>query len=265
MRAAGGCFDPASAQSSVAPADSDPACYISTMDVFVIPVGAGPRERYELYCEIPDDDDLDGDGVADVQAGFFKGLLSKFRSTLRRVERERRAVEPGQPERPKSWTRRMRDRALCWIAERIAEQRLLWHLRRQQTATAIYPADLTREQANAIVMRILRRDADRHRRWLILDSILLVLSGLLVLLPGPNVVAYYFGFRVVGHYLSLRGARQGLDCVQWRFESSAPLAELRRASTLPADVREEHVRAVASRLRLEHLTAFFERVALPSP
>ena len=34
------------------------------------------------------------------------------------------------------------------------------------------------------------------------------MSGLLFLVPGPNVIAYYFAFRMVGHYFSLRGARK---------------------------------------------------------
>jgi hypothetical protein len=235
------------------------------MDVFVIPVGTGSRERYELYCELADEEDLDGDGVPDPPRGFVKGLFVKFKTTLRRVERERRESRTEEANEPRSWTRRMRDRALGWVAERIAEQRLLWHLRRQESASAIYPADLSETDANEIMRRILRRDAERHRLWLVIDSVLFILSGLLVLLPGPNLAAYYFGFRLVGHYLCMRGARQGLDHVAWQFVASPPLAELRRAITLPSDVREEHVRDVASRLRLEHLTAFFERVALPSP
>jgi hypothetical protein len=230
------------------------------MDVFVIPLGG----RYELYCEVPEED-LDGDGVPDPPRGFFKGLSYKFRMTLRRVEQERRAGrEAAEAGEPRSWTRRLRDRTLCWVAERIAEQRLLWHLRGQESARAVYPADLGDAEAMAIVRRILKRDAERHRLWLVLDSIVFVLSGLLVVVPGPNIVAYYFAFRVVGHYLSMRGARQGLTTVTWTLDPSAELTELRRVVTLPPDARQERLRDVSSRLRLEHLTAFVERVAIPS-
>jgi hypothetical protein len=69
---------------------------------------------------------------------------------------------------------------------------------------------------------------------------------------------------MVGHYLSLRGARQGLQRMTWRNEPSAPLADLRRALDLGADVREHRVRDIASRLQLEHLASFFERAAEPS-
>jgi hypothetical protein len=75
-------------------------------------------------------------------------------------------------------------------------------------------------------------------------------------------VAYYFAFRMVGHYLSLRGARQGLDAVAWTSEQSAPLSELRRAISLEGDERERRVHDVAAALKLEHLVKFFERMAI---
>jgi hypothetical protein len=92
-----------------------------------------------------------------------------------------------------------------------------------------------------------------------------VLSGLLMLLPGPNLVAYYFAFRLVGHYLSMTGARRGLEVVRWRTEGSPPLSELRRAIDLEPEQRARHVNDVALKLRLEHLATFFERTAITAP
>jgi hypothetical protein len=83
-----------------------------------------------------------------------------------------------------------------------------------------------------------------------------------MLVPGPNVVAYYFAFRVVGHWLSMRGATQGLHCVQWTGRPCPPLTELRDVALLEAHARDERVHDVARRLRLPHLSAFFERVAV---
>jgi hypothetical protein len=76
------------------------------------------------------------------------------------------------------------------------------------------------------------------------------------------MVGYYFAFRVVGHYLSFRGASQGLTAVSWRNEPSAPLTELRRVLTLDPVSRESRLHAVAETLRLEHLVSFFERIAV---
>jgi hypothetical protein len=159
---------------------------------------------------------------------------------------------------------RVKARTLRYVAESIAEQRLLWHLRRQTAACLFFPDDLEEGQAMALFQRHLRRDFEKHRFWLVIDSLGFVASGVLFFVPGPNLVAYYFGFRMVGHYFSVRGARQGLDGVRWTTERSAPLSELRRAIDLDCDERDRRVHAVAATLKLEHLFKFFQRTAIPS-
>ena len=134
--------------------------------------------------------------------------------------------------------------------------------RRQGAARLYYPDDIEEESAVTMLRQQLRRDFEKHRFWLIVDSLGFVASGLLFLLPGPNVLAYYFAFRMVGHYLSMRGARQGLDGVTWTSEKSAPLAELRRAIALDGEERERRVSDIADALQLEHFVKFFERIAV---
>lgn len=223
------------------------------MDVYLVPVGA---DRYELYCEIPDDP---SDRPIEPPTGYFRRLIHRFREMIEEAERQRH----GPDERPaRGWLGRIRTRAMRWVAESIAEQRLLWHLRRQTAACLYFPDDLEQQKAVDVMRRQLGRDFDKHRFWLAIDSLGLAGAALLTLIPGPNVLAYYFAFRVVGHYLSLRGARQGMSGVRWRHEPSAPLAELRRLLTLDPDARERRVHAVAEMLRLEHLVSFFERSAV---
>src|SRR5262245_43352791 len=232
------------------------------MDVYLVPVGA---YRHELYCEVPDepeDQDADAAGDADAKPGYFRRLRLRFREMLAEAERDRRqarspAIEGG-------WLVRIKMRTMRWVAESIAEQRLLWHLRGQTEACLFYPDDLDEAGAMSMLRSQLGRDFDKHRFWLTIDSLLFVASGLLALVLGPNVLAYSFAFRLVGHYLSVRGAKQGLAGVTWRSEASAPLAELRRAIHLEPGVRERRVHEVATRLRLEHLATFLERMAATS-
>jgi hypothetical protein len=179
---------------------------------------------------------------------------------LAEAERERRQGEPDR--RHEGWVARAKARSMRWVAESIAEQRLLWHLRRQARACLFFPDDLNAQGAMAILRRQLGRDFEKHRFWLIIDSTGFVASGLLFLLPGPNIVAYYFAFRMVGHYLSMRGARQGLRRVDWSSEESAPLSELRRVIGLESDERDRRVHAVAHALNLEHLVKFVERTVV---
>ena len=88
------------------------------MDVYLVPVG---RDRYECYYEAAEQEETDepADG-----RGFFGRLRAKFNEQLKEAERARhqKAIEE-----PKTFLGRMQKRAMRWIAERIAEQRLLWH------------------------------------------------------------------------------------------------------------------------------------------
>jgi hypothetical protein len=226
------------------------------MDVYLVPIG---DDRYELYCEVPEDADADADGE-DPPAGFFTRMKQRFRAMLAEAERERRRTHADQP--PRGTMGRIKARTLRYVAESIAEQRLLWHLRRQSAACLFFPDDLEAHRAITLLRRQLGRDFEKHRFWLIVDSLGFIASGALFLVPGPNLVAYYFAFRIVGHYLSMRGARHGIDVVQWTSERSAPLAELRRVIDLDAEERERRVRGVADALKLEHLVKFFERMAI---
>jgi hypothetical protein len=228
------------------------------MDVFLIPLGG---DRYELYCEAPaEEPESDPEPPKN---GLIARIKHQFSTVLATAEaaRHRRASQPiEEHEAPAGIIGRIKARSLAWIADRIAEQRLLWHLRHQTEVALHHPTDMAEAECLKIARTSLQRDGDRHRNWLAIDSVLMVLSAALILVPGPNVVGYYFAFRVVGHYLSWRGARQGLDVVAWKTEPSEPLAELRQAIDLNQPQREIKLGDVASRLRLDHLAAFVERI-----
>ena len=72
-------------------------------------------------------------------------------------------------------------------------------------------------------------------------------TAVLVLLPGPNLIGYYFVFRVVGHFLSWRGARQALDRIDVAPERGADaLSELGGLAHLPREERADRVAALAT-------------------
>lgn len=226
------------------------------MDVFLVPVA---EDRYELYCEEPDGVPA---AAAEPPSGFVRRQAHKFRQQLAEAERLRRAGDAAVDEQ-RTFSSRVKARTLRWIAESVAEQRLLWQLRRRETAQLIYPSDLTDPQARQLLKRKLQRDFERHRFWLAIDGIGLAGSAVLIVLPGPNVIGYYFLFRIAGHFLSVRGARHGIARVAWSTSASDPLAALRGIIAIAPDAREERVREVASTLRLEHLASFFQRTAIP--
>ena len=84
----------------------------------------------------------------------------------------------------------------------------------------VYPCDIGEEQARQLLKQSLQRDWERHRFWLAIDLLGAAASALLILVPGPNFIGYYFVFRIVGHYFSLRGARRALTVVTWTRQPS---------------------------------------------
>ena len=86
-------------------------------------------------------------------------------------------------------------------------------------------------------------------------------TAVLVLLPGPNVIGYYFIFRVIAHYLSWSGARQASVRTVWQAEPEPALTELGTLARLPHDARAQRVAAIAEALQLPRLVEFFDRVA----
>ena len=231
------------------------------MDVFVIPIG---RDRYELYFEAS----VDSGALESAPAvGVIGRLRYRFGVLLRAAEdrrhhrRDARAAGEGSGLKTGPLNA-VQDRILVWVARRIAEQRLLWNLRRQTSAVAAHPQDMTFEQVLTLIRRTLQREYERHRVWLVVHALGLIVAGPLALVPGPNVLAYYFGFRAVGHWLSMRGAAQGLHRVSWSGRPCPPLTELRDVALLEPPARNARVHDVAARLRLQHLTTFFERVVV---
>jgi hypothetical protein len=226
------------------------------MDVFVIPIG---RDRYELYCEMAGEPEGEAPGPPPTTVA---GKLRHRFSVMLRAAEERQRSGNTTPE-AEGFLARMQERIIAFVAERIAEQRLLWNLRRQTAVQAAHPSDMSFEQVMTLIRRMLQRDFERHRRWLVIDGLGLIGSAILMPVPGPNIIAYYFAFRVVGHWLSMRGALQGRDHVRWTGRECPPLSELRDAETLEPTMREARIHDVAARLRLQHLSTFFERVAIP--
>lgn len=225
------------------------------MDVYLVPIAS---DRFESYYEAPDADEPveSAEGL-----GFLGRLRVRFQTQLNEAERGRHQIAPAEP---KTFLGRMQRRSLRWIAERIAEQRLLWHLRKAESATLHADADMDPQAADGIMRAAMKRDADRHLRQLILHTLGLIASAPVAFVPGPNVLGYLFTFTVIGHFLAWRGARRGLNEVRWQVAPSTALTDLRRAFALDTEARHRVIHDVAHRLHLPKLAKFVERMAATS-
>jgi hypothetical protein len=221
------------------------------MVVYLVPAAGN---RHELYFEAPDDSARQ----TEPPEGFFKrwAFIANERWQAL-VESARKSVGHGR-------IARWRNAAVCAVAESIAEQRTLWALKGQSSACAHFQSSLSEDQARETIMTLLRHARRHHLRWLVVDLVLLIISGILAIVPGPNVLAYYFMFRFFGHVQSWRGARQGAETIVWTFEPDTSLTELGSLVDVPREARAPRVAAIAERLNLPHLSVFFDRVAVPS-
>ncbi len=219
------------------------------MDVFLVPVAV---DRHELYFE---HEHADPETGRDAPARSIRQRLTDtFRRAVKEGEEARRRG-PDAHHLPKGRVRR-------WIttrlAEAVAEQRLLWHLRTADDAELFYPDDVPELRARDLSRHALQADLQKHRRWCAIDTALTILCAPLTIVPGPNLPAYYFIFRAVGHFLSMRGAHVGLNRVVWRYVPSAALTTLRSVDALDADARAARVEEIGLALGLADLGAFVE-------
>lgn len=222
------------------------------MNVYLVPVG---RDRFECYYEAADQDGTDDAGEG---AGFLARMRARFNQQLQEAERAR---HQRVAEAPTTFLARLQKRSMRWMADRIAEQRLLWHLRNVHQANLHASDDLAPHEADAIMRAGMKRDADRHRNRMLLYGVVLIAVTPVALVPGPNVLGYLFTFTVVGHFLAWRGAVRALSHVTWSVVPDAALTDLRRAFSLDREARHQLIHEVAARLHLPKVARFVERMS----
>jgi K+-H+ exchange-related protein len=180
------------------------------MKVFLVPAGAG---RYELYCRTRRE--------PPAGPGKRRTLRARAMAAFSRVVAEGEAARQSESAPGAAQHSRLRRFITGRIAEAVAEQRLLWYIRNETAVELVHPDDLSDNRALEIVRAELQHDHDRHTRWTIIDGLLTIVAAPFALIPGPNLLGYYFLFRTVGHYLSVRGAKQGLNRITWTPTASA--------------------------------------------
>jgi hypothetical protein len=218
------------------------------MTVFLLFLG---RDRFDIYSEPPEEPLT----PPPPYVGRFRRWAHRARVHWHDL------VESARRDNPTGRVARRRNQIVCRLAESIAEQRTLWALRDKSMATLLFPATLDEKKARVTLERLLARARRYHGWWLTVDLVLFIGSAVLAPIPGPNALAYYLAFRVVGHLQSWRGAR-GAAKIAWTFEPDQSLAELASLAEAPRAVRAPRVAAIAERLHLQRLPVYFERVAV---
>lgn len=96
-----------------------------------------------------------------------------------------------------------------WLHERTSpDESALRRLRHAAHITICYPSSVDEETARALWMNYLASRQRRHLWWLSINALVAPLTLLLLMpIPGPNVVGYWFAYRAVCHALARMGVR----------------------------------------------------------
>jgi hypothetical protein len=81
----------------------------------------------------------------------------------------------------------------------------LWSARKVELH---HPADKTTEEVIAIWADYLKKQWRRHLIWLVVNGVIAPFSFLLFVLPGPNLIGYWFFYRAIHHLLVVWGIRR---------------------------------------------------------
>lgn len=234
------------------------------MDVYLLPVTPtqpGVEPSFTLYCEpAPEADAAPGDAPGTPPTSFFGRMVQAFKKALAEGEEEERRQETGGTHEAASGGSRISLFVKRKLAAAVAEQRVLWRLRKATAARLHHPDTMTSPRAIEIAVAEFKKDYSKHRLWCFIDAAIVVIQTPLAFVPGPNFLAYYFIFRSVGHFFSFQGARKGMDAALWTAAPSAPLADLEQALSLEAASRADRIDGVARALGLERLSVFMRRV-----
>lgn len=198
------------------------------------------KRRPVFHAEHPEDTtprDARGRPVRSRLERWWRGLLATLKRTVRR----------GGPRLQRLWG---------WLNRRPPpDEPLLKRLRDARQVTIYHPTTLEAHEARRLWRRYLARRWRSHLVTLAWDLALSPLIALLMVVPGPNVIGYWFVYRIATHLLAMRGvlwARLG-----WTPFAFHPEAALDRPLLLH-DGRQ--VARVAAQLSLDDLDDFLRRL-----
>jgi hypothetical protein len=143
-------------------------------------------------------------------------------------------------------------------------ERVLKRLRHASEIRLHYASALSETQANKLLERLLTKQGNKHTFWLGVDFfmtlIAILLSPILIPLPGPNIFFYYPGLRAISHFLAWRGTRHGFQLSTRFFFPQDEISDIETVldpGTGQTDLKR--LKELAMVMKLEQLPHFLER------
>ncbi|MFI5459179.1 MAG: hypothetical protein ACHRXM_27435 [Isosphaerales bacterium] len=158
------------------------------------------RERFFLYSDESESshDEGEGDDSASTARpglrGWFHARYSRFKSAWQHADSGAML-----------WMRRAWD----WLHSFAhPDEAMLARLRSARRIDLHHPAARTRDEVSATWQGYLTQQWRRHLIWVSLNGVIAPFAFLLFILPGPNLIGYWFAYRAIHHFLVVWGIRR---------------------------------------------------------
>jgi hypothetical protein len=173
------------------------------------------RRHWEFYPE--DEQEELFDEEADEGRGGFVHWLSK---TSARAWHTVHNAESGML----GGVRRVLDR----LHSRVdPTEPMLHRIRKARRVEVLYPSGISPNYARRRLRLLLLHKTAEHRRWIVINALLVPVTMAMTIVPGPNVFLAWNGYRLFSHIRAWRGGQRILtDQVEIAFTPSDELDEL---------------------------------------
>jgi Mitochondrial K+-H+ exchange-related len=148
------------------------------------------------------------------------------------------------------WMRRSWDWLHTWAHPDEVMLAQLWSARRVDLH---HPTTRSTDEVRSVWADYLQRQWRRHLVWLIVNGVIAPISVVFAILPGPNLIGYWFAYRAIHHSLVVWGIRR----VQRNKIPTElhPIAALDLPVERDSDGKMSHVALIGAATRLdEHVT-----------
>jgi hypothetical protein len=158
------------------------------------------RERFFFYSDESESSHGDGEGD-DPSAGARSGVRGWLHDRFLKFRSAWQHADSGAL----LWMRRSWD----WLHSLAhPDEAMLARLRSARRIDLHHPAARSGADVHAIWQDYLARQWRRHLFWMVLNAVIAPFTVILAILPGPNLIGYWFAYRAVHHMFVLWGIRR---------------------------------------------------------
>jgi hypothetical protein len=156
----------------------------------------------------------------------------------------------------------LRIKVIKWfhrIMERFDHsERLFTQLGYARQVNLIHSTQHTGEEIRKRLLRMARAAQGKHTSWLVVDTLLACLGGILTPLPGPNIFFFYPAIRTFSHYLARKGTLKVQGKIIFHFETDDLIDQLEIGFVRGITPKKDVLLALEANYNLKNLEGCLE-------